>query len=68
MQGLKHPLVDPGMLIYHPLPKISEFRTFSKLDVHRIDLVAFTAELACDFVSFFWGGGGVLISFIAVVV
>ena len=22
----KHPLVDPGVTIYHPLPKISEFR------------------------------------------
>ena len=28
IKGLKHPsMVDPGMLIYHPLPKVSEFRT-----------------------------------------
>ena len=28
IKRLKHPLVDPGTLIYHLFPKIPEFRTF----------------------------------------
>ena len=32
---MKHPLIDPGALIYHPLPKISELRTRFKHSSYR---------------------------------